>query len=504
MKVVSAKLRLPEEIKELSGNTTICDPIHYLDVKLEATKHFAHYANGTISFKENHINYQRVNDTQVNKNLTISNDFAVWSDLNENVGKEAENPFIIIGLNYLPEKINFVLDLISINPYDGIAYSETIEFSVLTGSVTIDITSISNPPDYYKGYQVPVNVYVKNTGTETYSGYVAIYVSIKSTETGPWAYQEYENADGPIVLTDIKTFSTTITPGQTKSFYFQIDYYGYMNGAMNIGEWKVCHVMVIAGSATDIVDENDPDFNQHISDPYYRVHARTKSMQPHPVFIYYLWDYTGWNAVNPKPYFMDGYGEVLAGLHRFQSYSSNIPVTFKMIICYDSPSWAIPSGLDPDQIFDHGRDTAGQLLNCIDDIWDDQSTGVSVYNCGFDFLLLAAGVDTDSSHGGKDDNRVIVFMAGSKTDPEDWRVNIDGVTQHEVGHIFGCLDVHQGHTMTKCIMCYKGLRFYQFEECSYWWCYQLDYWCTLSEQYNCQERIDDYWDIFYSWAPVTP
>jgi hypothetical protein len=228
-------------------------------------------------------------------------------------------------------------------------------------------------------------------------------------------------------------------------------------------------------------------------------------MQPHPVFIYYLWNSYGtgddWNGDNPKPYFMDGHGDVLAGLHRFQSYGSNIPVAFKMIICYDDSTWSIPSSYDASQMFQDGKEYVGDQLNSLDDEWDDQPSGVSVYNCGFDVLLMAAGRDTNGIHGQAESNRAIVFMAGSKTDPEDWKVNIDGVTQHEIAHIFGCKDVEQGHTMTQCIMCYRRRRYYQFEECSYWWCYQVDYWCTHSGSDHCQYQFDNNWDMFYTCAP---
>ncbi len=501
--VVSAELKVPEEMQKLSGNETISDAVYYLNVKLEATKQFAQYINGTVSFKENLRDYKLINGIHVNENLTISNNFAVWSDMQINDRKEAGSPFVIVGLNYLPEKITFVLELTSVNPYDEVAYSQIVEFSVLTDSASIDITSISNPAEYYKGYKVPVTVYVKNTGDETISGYATIYVSVKSIQA-EGSSLAFKNDDGSIILTDVKTFSATINPGQTKSFFFQIDYCDYSNGAMNVGEWKISQVLVVIGSAVDIVHESHPDFNQHISDPYYNIHARTKGMQPHPVFIYYLWNSGGtgddWGGTNPKPYFMDGYGNKLAGLHRFQNYGSNIPVTFKMIICYDDSTWSIPSGYDDDEMFGDGKTYAGDQLKSICDEWRDTPYHISVYNCGFDILLMAAGRNSGGHEGMALFNRAIIFMSGSITHNMYWQRNIDGVAQHEISHIFGCKDVEDGHSITKCIMVYRPFfpLYYQFEVCIWTWCYQLDYWCTISDGNHCQDEFDDHWDIFYS------
>ena len=502
--VVSSELRVPEEMQKLSGNTTISDAVYFLDVKLEATKHSALYVNGTVSFKDNLRDYYTVNGLRVNENLSITTHFAVWSELQMNERKESGSPFVIVGLNYLPEKITFILELTSVNPYDEVAYSQIVEFSVLTDSASIDITSISNPAEYYKGYKVPVTVYVKNTGDETISGYATIYVSVKSTQA-EGSTLPFKNDDGSIILTDVKTFSTTINPGQTKSFYFQIDYCDYSNGAMNVGEWKICQVTVIIGTAVDNVHESHPDFNQHISDPYYNVHARTKGMQPHPVFIYYLWNSGGtggdWGGTNPKPYFMDGYGNVLAGLKRFQNYGSNIPVAFKMIICYDDSTWSIPMGKDDGEMFDHGKTYAGDdQLNSIYDDWDDVPYKISVYNCGFDILLMAAGRNSGGAEGMAFQNRAIIFMSGSITHNSYWKKNIDGVAQHEISHLFGCNDVIHGHTFTSCIMCYKPWFpiYYQFEVCIWTWCYQLDRWCTLSGSNHCQYKFDNNWGIFYS------
>jgi len=273
---------------------------------------------------------------------------------------------------------------------------------------------------------------------------------------------------------------------------------------MNVGEWKICQVFVIAGSAVDIVHESHPDFNQHISDPYYNIHARTKGMQPHPVFIYYLWNSGGtggdWRGTNPKPYFMDGYGYVLAGLHRFQNYGSNIPVAFKMIICYDDSTWSIPSGYDDDEMFDDGKTYVGEQLNSVYEEWVDTFACISAYNCGFDILLMAAGRNSGGSEGKAYWNRAIIYKSGSITSDTDWQLNIDGVAQHEISHLFGCKDVVDGHTFTECIMCYKPWfpRYYQVEVCIWLWCYQYPNWCTLSGSNHCQYKFDNNWDTFYS------
>ncbi len=501
---VSAVLRIPEEMKNLSENITITDPIYFLDVALKATEHSAEYINGTISFKENLQDLAIVSGIRVNNNLTITEDFAVWSNMQTAEVKNAANPFVIIGLSHRPEKITFILELQSVNSYDNEVYSETLEFTILTSQTTIDITSISNPNDYYKGYKVPVTIYVKNTGSYDTSGYLEVRVSIKSTKAGTYLLTPYENDDGAVILTDVKTFGITIAPQQTKSVYFQIDYSDYSNGAMNIGEWKICQVLVDAGNAIDIVDESQPDFNQHISDPYFRVHVRTEGMQPHPVFIYYIWNSGGtggnWGGINPKNYFINGWGSVKAGLWRFQTYDSNIPVALKMILCYDDSSWSIPSDLtDANDMFDHGTAYAGEQLNLVDSIWDD-TNWCSKWNCGFDILLMAAGRSAGSSGGLAVHSRAIACKSGPSTSNTHWKVNIDGVVQHCIAHIYECED-YPDHPYQFCVMCYsENWPWFDHvhETSALPWARQSNVFCTRSGVHYCQHHFNERWDQFYT------
>lgn len=501
---VSAVLRIPEEMKNLSENTTITDPIYFLDIALKTTKHSAKYINGTLSFKENLQDLSIVNGIRVNNNLTITKDFTVWSNMQVAEVKNAANPFVIVGLSHRPEKISFILELQSVNSYDDKAYSETLEFTILTSQTTIDITSISNPADYYKGYKVPVTVYVKNTGSYDTSGYLEVRVSIKSTKAGTYLSTPFENDDGAVILTDVKTFSVTIAPQQTKSVYFQIDYSDYSIGAMNIGEWKICQVLVDAGNAIDVVDESHPDFAQHISDPYFRIHVRTESMQPHPVFIYYLWNSGGtgdnWGGTNPKNYFINGWGTVKAGLWRFQTYDSNIPVALKMILCYDDSSWSIPSDLsDSRPIFDHGREYAGDQLNLVDSIWDDTNF-CSKWNCGFDILLMAASRDVSYSGGLAVYCRAIACKSGPSTPGAAWQVNIDGVVQHCIAHIYECED-YPDHPKKFCVMCYSASWpwfDYIHEISALPWAKQSNVFCTAIGDHYCQHHFNEEWDRFYT------
>ncbi len=506
---VSSQLRVPEEMQKLSANDTVTDAIYYLDVELLATKRMAANVNGTLSFKDDLRDYGMANGYRLNRNLSITNDFGVWADMNTKESKTTISPFIIEGLNNIPEKITFILELTSINPNDELEYSKTIEFVVTTFQTEIDILSISSPGDYYKGYQVPINMYIKNVRSYyATSGYVTIQVKIRSIEAGETG-DEYEIYDGgltPLELTDTKTFSVTIQPLETKLIRFKIDFSGYSNGAMNIGEWKIAQVYVDAGNAHDTVDEGDSDFNQHISDPNYRIHKRPKSMQPHPVFVYYMWNSGGsgddWGGTNPLPWIIDGNGDgsVSAGLWRFNTYDSNIPVRFNMIICVDDPTWDIPSTLsDSRNILTNGKNHVANVLNIVGNTWLGSTYYLKSRNCGFDILLMAAGRSATYAAGLGPENTAIVCKSGPATLNIDWKKNIDGLAQHEVSHLFGCLDYNppDGHPKTDCIMFYNW-----WKNCIYEMCYnafikkQTPNWCD-----HCQTIFDTNWDRFDFYYP---
>ncbi len=497
---VSSKLRVPEEIQKLSVNETVTDAIYYLDVELQATRRMAAYVNGILSFKENLRDYGMESGIRLNRNLSITKDFSVWTSLSVDETKTTTTPFVIIGLNSIPEKMVFVLELNSTNPHDEKTYSETIEFTVLTSLTTIDITTIMSPSDQYKGIQVPINIYIKNTGPYATSGYVTAYVRVTSIKAGQ-TNDPFENTNGAIVLEDIKTFSLTINPNQIKSVYFKIDYSGYSNGAMNIGEWKISKVYVDTGNAWDDVDEDYASFNQHISDPYYEVLNRPKSMQAHPVFMYYLWNSGGggstWGGTNPKPWIVDGNGDgdVSAGLSRFLTSASNIPVVFNMIFCYDDSSWNIPYYYEEaHDMFAHGEDYVGTQLGIVGGEWIESGLYLSIYNCGFDILLMAAGREASDAMGLAQVNRAIVCKSGASTSQLYWKRNIDGVAQHEVSHLFGCEDKVDGHPRIACIMYYSDtwpwLDFLH-EKSILPWAQQYPYWCS-----ECQAFFDTRWSRF--------
>ncbi len=113
---VSSRLRVPEEMQKLSVNDTVTDAVFYLDVELQATRRMATNVNGTLSFKDNLCDYGMANGHQLNRNLSITKDFGVWADMNPKESKTTSTPFVIKGLNSMPEKITLVLELTSINP----------------------------------------------------------------------------------------------------------------------------------------------------------------------------------------------------------------------------------------------------------------------------------------------------------------------------------------------------------------------------------------------------
>ncbi len=501
---VSSKLRVPEEIQKLSANETVTDAVYYLDVELQTTRRMAAYVNGTLSFRENLRDYGMESGIRLNRNLSITKDFSVWSSLSVAEVKTTTTPFVITGLNSIPEKMVFVLELNSTNPYDEKAYSETIEFTVLTSLTTIDITTIMSPSDQYKGIQVPINIYIKNTGPYATSGYVTSHVRVTSTKAGR-TNDPFENTNGPIVLIDVKTFSLTINPNQIKSVYFKIDYSGYSNRAMNIGEWKISRVTIDTGNAWDDVDEDYANFGQHISDPYYEVLNRPKTMQAHPVFMYFLWNSGGtgadWGGTNPKPWIINGNGDgdVSAGLWRFGTVASNIPVVFNIIFCYEDSSWSIPLSCGKSsEMFDHGEDYVGDQLNtCFPDgTWKESGAYLCRDNCGFDILLMVAGRSGGwDAMGLAQSNRAIVCKDGKSTSTIYWKRNIDGVAQHEISHLFGCED-YPPHPRTPCIMYYSASwpwADYVHEKSILSWAQQYPYWCS-----DCQAFFDSNWDRFSS------
>ncbi len=501
---VSSQLRVPEDMQKLPANDTVTDAVFYLDVVLQATKRMAANVNGTLSFKDDLRDYGMANGHQLNRNLSITNDFSIWADMNSKESKTTTAPFVIKGLNSVPEKITFRLELSTINPNDGKEYSKTIEFDVTTFQTEIDIIRISDPWDNYKGYHVPISIFIKNVGSFSTFGYLYIQVKIKSIEAGETG-DKYDNfisgQTRALELTDIKSFIAIIQPLETEHIQFNIDFSDYSNGAMNIGEWKITHVYVNAVNAYDTVDEDDSDFNQHITNPYYRILKRPKSMQPHPVFVYYMWNSGGsgddWGGTNPLPWIIDGNGDgsVSAGLWRFNTYDSNIPVRFNMIICVDDSTWDIPSTLsDSRNILTNGKNHVANVLNMVGTTWIRSSSYLKRRNCGFDILLMAAGRSATYAAGLGPENSAIVCKSGPATLNIDWKKNIDGLAQHEVSHLFGCLDYNppDGHPKTDCIMFYNW-----WKNCIYevsWNAFnkvQTPYWCN-----HCQTIFDTNWDRF--------
>lgn len=418
--------------------------------------------------------------------------------------KEAKKgilPFVITGLKKIPEKLTFKLSLQSLNPKDGKIYSETMTFDLLTFQTTLQVIWAADPTNEYKSYKPSSIVQVKNTGQYIAMG-IAIILHCTSVHAEGINYP-YQNVNGAITLVDIEEFYLTmINPGETKTFEVNIDCVGYSNGALNVGIWELTKVSALAGNA-DLVD--------YQSGHTFQIYPRTsQSSGPHPIFIYYLWNQGGagetWEE-NPRNYFANGGGVVKAGLHMFRTENNNNPsIDFAMIIAYDDSTWNIPAGIvDSNTLDDLGTEYFATQVNGKRTWWTGVNK-ISIYNCGFDILLMAAGRrDADGASGVAMTSRCIVKKSGKSTISAYWYANIDGVVQHEISHLFGCLDCVDGHPVVSCIMAYgagwppwrwfDGLHEYVL---AFYNPLVTKYWCSSTSPYGCTAKFDANWARFYS------
>ena len=329
------------------------------------------------------------------------------------------------------------------NPADQQAYEQTLTFTLISPQTTLDITYVTNPPSKDKGSAIgPITVSVRNTGQhEALALGIAFHVqSLTAGLTGV----PYTNAAGALRLTDYLFFPyDSIPPGYTKQFSCAIAYAGYSNGALNVGTWKVEQVIACAGNSDPVEETSYPTVKQ------FTVQARTSGSATHPVFIYYLWNGQGpepWPE-NPKNYFVQGHGVINAGLHMFHGHYSD--VHYNMLLCYDDNRWEIPSAMETcTALRDAGKAKVGTRLNLIGGTWMDTANGAHCRNCGFDLLLLVAYRRAD--HMGwamRPGNWALVNAGGPSAYKINWKQNIDGVAQHELGHNFDCV-----HDSSNCIM----------------------------------------------------
>lgn len=504
---VSSELIMSKERTTSAEEASYGDIIFYLDVQLKTVRHFSSSVNATLRFKNRASLAVEQTMTGEENDPVIIRDQTTWNALERGKAKSALLPFTITGFQRLPEKIEFELDVIYTNPNDEEIYATTLSIIPWIPDTTINIVTISNPPNKPKGDSVPISITVENTGN--YNAYgLAVGVRVKSIGAGTSTSLPYRNAAGSIVLQSAQIVLISleyIAPHSQRIFNYNIPCHGYSNGAMNLGIWKLIHVEAFAyNSPTDIVYENDP----MISDPDFSVTTKAKSAGPHAVFAYYLWNSGGtgdnWAGDNPKNYFINGYGGVYAGLWRFSQPSSNIPVLLNPMIAYDDSTWSIPDGMhNVEELRDNGIDYIESKLGIT--YWWRHGFCSYRSNCGFDILLMAAGRRGDVA-GLQTWNSVLVckWRIGLPSG-DQWKDNIDGTVQHEVSHLFGTVDVVNGHAITACIMVYWTLVIpmipyfipisYLYEHMSYGIALQTGNWGSSC---CCQTAFNDNWGKYYT------
>ncbi len=516
--ILSKERRTANTEKDSYGNIIL-----FLDVQLKAMKHFTSTVNATLRFKDSASLAVEQTMTGEKNDPKILRDRTTWSAMKRGKAQSALRPFTITGFQRLPEKIAFELDVTYRNPNDQEIYSTTLSIIPWIPDTTIDIIGISNPPDKYKGEQIPISITIKNEGS--YNAYgIAFWIKIRSYRAGSdtynWKSYGYENSAGKIELTQIYLFSDILAPGAQKKYNVNFNY-AHTNGAMNVGEWDIIEVAAQAyNSDYDVVSEGDPVF----VDPRFKVKTKSLGNGPHAVFIYYLWEdastpspskLTNWPE-NPRPYFEHTtYGSVKAGLYMFEKqYNQRTDnyIDHKMIICKDDASLSIGAHVDTcSEIYSVGIARAGSVLNTKSGSWSETYV-LDTENCGFDILLIVAYEAADHM-GQKFDKNCAVICAGNTKAATyiDWKYNIDGIVQHELGHIFNCKDCGTyGHLCIKCIMVYRFNTIFDWDNYLFerfalpTWFGNHDptnQWCTDSNSNCCTHHFQDNWHIFY--APAT-
>ncbi|MHA1156189.1 MAG: hypothetical protein ACTSQK_08785 [Candidatus Heimdallarchaeota archaeon] len=498
---VASKLILPEKQEISTEETSFGTFILCLNVELKATKHYATDITATLRFKNRERLAAEETLTGEQNNPEIVQKQAHWDSLKRGTAEKTQQPFEITGFQHLPEEIEFELDVTYRNPNDEELYATTLSIIPGIPDTTIQIDSVTNPPDAYKGNTVPITIKVTNIGTEAAFG-LFIGVTVRSIEAGARSLP-YVNTlqPGGIELSSSYSFLDIFdyyVPQEQVTVTYHIPCTGYSNGAMNIGKWKIVEIEAYAYNAPSVVLYEN---NALIAHPNFQVNTKAKSAGQHAVFIYYLWNSGGagdnWGGTNPKPWLVDGNGDGnrAAGLSRF-AITDIIPVTFNMIFAYDNPTWDLPSSCDDaGEMFDHGDVYVGSQLHTVYPLgtWNERDDDLSRYNCGFDILIMAAGRNAGEASGLANSNRAFVAKAGPSTSTAFWERNIDGVIQHEVSHLFDCKDYPE-HSATPCIMFYKWTFWPEdyLHEVSVWpFARQYPYWCSV-----CQAKFDANWNRF--------
>ncbi|MFW9922083.1 MAG: hypothetical protein ACFFDW_02215 [Candidatus Thorarchaeota archaeon] len=496
---VSSKLVFAQDTTLEGENSSLAALVLFLEVQLSAVYLPASAVNATVSFADKQSLTAKQSLTGIKNDPIIVRNYTSWNTISKGEVKSAARPFALKGFQQFPEQIAFNLETIYLNSFDRTSYTRTETLLVVVPSTTIDIISVSNPPDKPKGDNIPLSITVKNTGTQNAYG-MTIIVKAKSIYAGTLT-DPYRNAAGTIILSKTTIFLSPlyIAPQQQAVFDFTLTCTGYSNGAMNIGIWKIIQIEAAASNTPlDTIYENDPI----ISDPNFSVTTKAKTNGPHAVFIYYLWNAWGtgdnWEGDNPRNYFVNGYGDAFAGLWRFSDPNSNIPVLINPMIAYDDNSWSIPDTMDnTDDMIINGKDYIENQLGI--STWFAAKGQSNRRNCGFDLLLMAAGKFGDVA-GKAIQNMAIACKWRAGLPENKWKHNIDGTVQHEIAHLYGCKDVDTGHDQVACIMAYwtnwAGWTTTYIHEDIIWGSgLQSGLWNTSC---SCQTIFDTSWDDYYT------
>ncbi len=508
IKCVSSELILSEEQVTNIEDASYGDIIFYLEIQLKATRHYASNVNATLRFKDRASLAVEQTMTGEKNDPKILLNQANWNSIERGEAKYSLLPFEITGFQRLPEKMEVELDVTYRNPNDEEIYSTTLSIIPDLPDTTISIlsTSFTNPPDKPKGDDIPISFILKNTGSETGYG-LSIDVIVKSIGIPNYPTLPYKNDAGIIELrSSVIWIFFDIAPQEEKLVDYDIPCTGYTNGAMNLGKWKIIRVEVYCYNSPSVILYED---HCYIADPYFEVEKKAQGAGPHAVFAYYLWNSGGngdnWEGANPRNILLNGYGNVKAGLWRFSQSSSNIPELLNIVLATDDGSWNIPSTYHKiSELRPHGLAYIEQQLDVENYELYTNDDRTDLYNCGFDIFIMAAGRRGNVA-GSRLGNNVVVckWRPGLPYTDEKWKSNIDGVIQHEVSHIFGCLDVADGHAEISCIMAYWQNWIgwpisYLYEYMTIGTGRQTNNWCTDTGTYGCQTAFTTNWARFYT------
>ncbi len=241
---VDSELITPESMKyNLLGNA-VSDSKFLLNIKLMSTKQHASIVTGTLFFATD-LKTTTFIGTSPNQNLTISKNTASWSALEIGIAKDPNQPFEIIGLNYVSQPIEFVIEITCSNLNGLYKYSKSIRFTLEIEQTNLEIVDVrlastifnvtANRYEVPKGRVLPIDVTIKNSGTKSIP-LVLLLIRCNSIEAGSdttmimentvygWSGMPYRNIFGPISLTDTKIFQDVILPGQSVVYHTYLDY----------------------------------------------------------------------------------------------------------------------------------------------------------------------------------------------------------------------------------------------------------------------------------------